>query len=44
MITSHELRSKYIEFFKTKDHAEITLGELRENGALRKYFEAQYVR
>ena len=24
MITSHELRSKYIEFFKTKDHAEIS--------------------
>jgi L-erythro-3,5-diaminohexanoate dehydrogenase len=28
----------------TKDHAEITLWELRENGALRKYFEAQYVK
>jgi len=24
MITSHELRSKYIEFFKTKNHAEIS--------------------
>ncbi len=28
----------------TKDHAEITLWELRENAALRKYFEDQYVK
>jgi len=28
----------------TKDHAEITLWELRENEALRKHFESQYVR
>lgn len=28
----------------TKDHAEITLWELRENPALRKFFETQYVK
>lgn len=28
----------------TKDHAEITLWELRENAGLRKHFEAQYVK
>lgn len=28
----------------TKDHAEITLWELRENAQLRKYFEEQYVK
>jgi L-erythro-3,5-diaminohexanoate dehydrogenase len=28
----------------TKDHAEITLWELRENPALRKLFETQYVK
>ncbi|HPE90353.1 MAG TPA: L-erythro-3,5-diaminohexanoate dehydrogenase [Spirochaetia bacterium] len=28
----------------TKDHAEITLWELRENAALRKFFEDQYVK
>lgn len=28
----------------TKDHAEITLWELRENPALRRFFETQYVR
>ncbi|MDX9957850.1 MAG: L-erythro-3,5-diaminohexanoate dehydrogenase, partial [Spirochaetia bacterium] len=28
----------------TKDHAEITLWELRENAQLRTYFEEQYVK
>ena len=27
----------------TKDHAEITLSELRENQQLREYFQAKYI-